>query len=112
MLECTGDDMKRFCFVIFLTLTSGASFAESKDCQLFTVQAASCIRVPTSKFEALEAGTPLPETAQMVMNPTYYGLPAVDGAYRYYVIERHVYRVSSRSLEIIDHVGRADRRLW
>ena len=71
-----------------------------------------CIQVPVTNYEPIGPGSDLPDDAKMVMNPRYYGLPGVDGNFRYYVIERQVYSVDNQTLQIIEHVGRADRRLW
>lgn len=99
--------------VLFLSFTISIGFLAPANAQCRLMPSAGkCIDVPVSDFAPLEAGTPIPEDARMVMNPVYYGLPRVDGSYRYYVIERQVYRVDNRKLEVIDHVGLADRRLW
>lgn len=108
--------MKRFCrtAVVALIFSIGPSalLAQADNCRFQNVSEVKCIQMPVSTFVPLAKDAALPTDAHMVMNPPYYGLPAVDGFYRYYVIERHVYRVHPRTMKIIDHVGHADRRLW
>lgn len=112
----SGDDVTYFkhaaIFAVIFVTGPSALVAETSGCRFQTVSGAKCISMPVSDFVPLSKGTALPQNASMVMNPPYYGLPAVDGFYRYYVVERHVYRVHPHSLEVLEHVGRADRRLW
>ena len=98
-------------FVSSLVLLATLSSPALAQCRLMAT-AGKCVTVERTSPPPLEAGSPLPEDARMVMNPTYYGLPRVDGDFRYYVIDRQIYRVSNATLEVIDRYGYADRRLW
>jgi hypothetical protein len=94
-----------------LAILAALSAPASAGCRLIQT-AGKCIEVEVRDDFFLQTGAELPDTARLVMNPTYYGLPRVNGDYRYYVVGRQVYRVDNQSLAVIDRVGTADRRLW
>jgi len=45
----------------------------------------------------------------MLMNLTRYDLPPVDGPWRYYVVERVIYKVSAETGKVIEVVGPTSR---
>ncbi len=67
---------------------------------------------PARVTQALPPGTPLPEGARLLFNPGYYGLPPVDGPWRYYVVDSVLYRVDSQTLAVIERVEGGNRQLW
>ncbi len=99
--------------LVLISLAAVATLAAPAhaQCRLMAT-AGKCVTATRPAPPPLGAGSPVPEHARMVMNPTYYGLPRVNGNFRYYVVNRDVYRVDNATLEIIDRVGPADRRLW
>lgn len=50
------------------------------------------------------------ERRSLLMNPTRYGLPRVDGRWRYYAMDGVVYKVQNGSALVIDVIR--DRRTW
>lgn len=50
------------------------------------------------------------EDHSLIMDPRRYGLPAVNGHWRYYELEGTVYRVHSDTAEILDVVK--DAKAW
>ncbi len=45
----------------------------------------------------------------MLMDLTRYGLPPVDGPWRYYVVDRVIYKVSATTAKVIEVVGPTSR---
>ncbi len=50
------------------------------------------------------------EERSLLLNPTRYKLPKVDGAWRYYAMEGVVYRVDNASAMVLDVIN--DNRTW
>jgi hypothetical protein len=50
------------------------------------------------------------EEHSLLMNPTRYKLPKVDGPWRYYALEGVVYRVDSKTAAVIEVI--IDERTW
>ncbi|MCU0911258.1 MAG: hypothetical protein MUE98_07910 [Rhodobacteraceae bacterium] len=76
--------------------------AGAAGCRIAT-EGTRCLTV-TPRTAPLAQGDALPETARLVMNPRYWGLPAVEDGQRYYVLGREVYRVDAASMQVIDRV--------
>ena len=45
----------------------------------------------------------------MLMDLDRYGLPAVDGLWRYYLLDRVIYKVSAQTAKVIEVVGPTSR---
>ncbi len=97
-------------FAITLLVLPMVATTANASCRMATA-GAKCAAAPTLR-PPLPAGTPLPEDAKLLLNPDYYGLPPVDGAWRYYVVNNELYRVDSRSLEVIERIRDGNRYLW
>jgi hypothetical protein len=76
--------------------------AEAAGCRIAT-EGTRCLTV-APRSAPLARGDQVPEAARLVMNPRYWGLPAVEDGQRYYVFGREVYRVDAASMQVIDRV--------
>jgi hypothetical protein len=75
-----------------------------------TAQEPKTLAVETAP-PALAAGDLFPvEGRSLLMNPTRYKLPPVDGAWRYYAIDGVVYRVDNATTLILEVIR--DSRTW
>jgi len=79
---------------------------------MLSTAGSKCIQAPATAGYGLAPGAELPEDARLVFNPSYYGLPPVDGRWRYYIVGREIYRVDSDSLLIIERANEGNRSLW
>jgi hypothetical protein len=50
------------------------------------------------------------ESRSLLMNPTRYKLPAVDGTWRYYAMEGVVYRIDNATATVLEVIR--DSRTW
>jgi hypothetical protein len=48
------------------------------------------------------------EGQSMLMNPDRYGLPPVDGSWRYYAFDGYVYRVNAQTAEVLEVISNSD----
>lgn len=77
------------------------------------IKTAKCIEVPRAAYTApYGVGDRLPrDSAEVLLNTTYHGLPPSDGTFWYAREGRHVYKVKPGSFEVIADVTRDARRL-
>ena len=77
------------------------------------IKTAKCIEVPEAAYTAPYAvGDALPEGSfEVLLNVTYHGLPPSDGSFWYVRVDRHVYKVTPGSFEVLDDVTHVARRL-
>jgi hypothetical protein len=69
------------------------------------------IRIPV-KPPAYAVGDAFPVADHSIlMNPARYGLPPVDGAWRYYRVAPDVFRVDTATGRVIEVVSEGNRRL-
>lgn len=78
------------------------------------VAGAKCLRVAPSVDPAdlPQPGDVLPrDDSRLILNTAYHGLPASDGTFWYYQMNRRVYRVDPATMVILEDVTRAARNL-
>ena len=102
--------MTRAALLLTLVFALSAAGPASAGCSTLGMAGTKCI-TPAPRV-TYQAGDPLPEGAELVLNPRYYGLPAVDGAWRYYRVGLSVYRVDSRTMTLIERVDGVNPRLF
>jgi hypothetical protein len=102
--------MTRAAVLLTLALAVSAAGPASAECSTLGMAGTKCITA--APRVSYKAGDPLPDGAELVLNPRYYGLPAVDGAWRYYRVGHSVYRVDSRTLTLIERVDGVNPRLF
>lgn len=89
--------------LVFCALTVSA--ANSADLCKTAIVGTKCLMVLSSRAGAqLEPGQHIPSGSSMLLNPEYYGLPPVEGYWRYYRIQNQVYRVTPGTLKVIEIV--------
>lgn len=93
--------------VLVLAMASGAEAS----CRIET--SGKCLTVPKSTYVApYGPGDLLPrDQAKILLNVTYHGLPASDGTFWYARLDRHVYKVTPNTFEVIEDVTSMTRRL-
>lgn len=66
-------------------------------------EGAKWLRVPVAP-PPVSIGDILPPDYMMLMNTAYYGLPPVGNGWRYYRVERDVFRVDNKTREVLERV--------
>lgn len=102
--------MTRTAALLTLAVVLTVSTPAGAECGRLGMSGTKCLTVEPR--QSLNPGDPLPEGAELLLNPRYFGLPAVDGPWRYYRIGRSVYRVDSQSLTLIERVDGVNSRLF
>ncbi|MCU9850248.1 hypothetical protein OEZ60_19850 [Defluviimonas sp. WL0024] len=70
------------------------------------VHGARCVvTVTESQSTRLKSGDYIPDGSSMLFNPEYYGLPPVSGHWRYYRIDRQVYKVHPDTMQVLEIVS-------
>ena len=94
--------------ICFLTLSSAAS----AQCRM--AAAGACHVVPVKKAPPpVEIGEIIPRGKySMVMDARWYGLPPAKDGWIYYRIERDVYRVDYRTMEVLERATDEAGRNW
>ncbi len=95
----------------FLLATAFAVSPAFAGCTI-AIAGTRCVIIPAEDRVAITPGMTLPDEGRIVLNPDYYGLPAVDGFWRYYSIGREIYRVRPDTLEILERVNGGNRQLF
>lgn len=107
VLAVGGKTMRVLFIALILATLGGAAQASC------LVQTGKCVSVPKSTYVAPFApGDLLPKNkAEILLNVTYHGLPASDGTFWYARLDRHVYKVTPNTFEVIEDVTSMTRRL-
>lgn len=94
-----------FAAVAALLMTSGAASA--------CVSGTKCIQMEPVDYAApFGVGDTLPRGEyQVLLNSAYHGLPASDGTFWYFRVDRHVLKVHPGTMEVLDDVTSSARRL-
>ena len=99
--------MVRMFACLALLLAPGAAEAA---CRIKTTK---CIEVPERAYVAPYAvGDRLPKGSfEVLLNVTYHGLPPSDGTFWYVRADRHIYKVTPGTFEVLADVTHDVRRL-
>jgi hypothetical protein len=93
---------------LVLAVSAIAAAEAGATCRMATA-GAKCAEAPT-RSSLLEPGAQLPEGARLLFNPSYYGLPPSDGSWRYYIVERVLYRADAETGAILERVQTVRQR--
>jgi hypothetical protein len=97
-----GTTMAGGCGSIVASVCDDSKVAGAGDPRTLTVETAPPAFALGERFPV--------ETRSLLMNPTRYGLAAVDGAWRYYAMDGTVYRVDNATALILEVIR--DARTW
>lgn len=94
-------------FAIIVLMATGADAS----CRIKTT--GKCLTIPKTSYAApYGPGDFLPKNElEILLNVTYHGLPASDGTFWYARLDRHVYKVTPNTFEVIEDVTSLTRRL-
>ena len=79
------------------------------------IPGATCLSAPErAKIKRYEIGETLPRGKyQVLLNTEYYGLPATDGSFWYFKVDRRVLKVAPNTMVVLADVTRdASRAVW
>ncbi|MEL6644041.1 MAG: hypothetical protein AAFQ79_08910 [Pseudomonadota bacterium] len=79
------------------------------------IEGAKCLTAPqAAKIDTYEVGETLPRGKyQVLLNTEYYGLPATDGSFWYFKVDRRVLKVVPSTMVVLADVTREARRaVW